>query len=121
MPLFRRKPKPAPVPEVERLDARAIHKLALTLEKAKLGEYVSMMNHPWKNLYLNFVAGIARGAGIAVGTVLVGGLIILIAVHGLKVAFRHAGGVPWVGEQVKSAVGFVLQAAHEKAGTEDGE
>jgi hypothetical protein len=119
MPLFRRKPKPEPKPE--RLDARAVQKLALTLEKARLGDYVEMMNDPWKNLYLNFVAGIARGAGIAVGTVLVGGLIILIAVHGLKVAFRHAGGVPWVGEQVKEAVGFVLQAAHEKAGSDDGE
>ena len=97
-------------------DWKAVHKAAMILEKAKLGEYVTMMGKPWRNIWVNFVAGVARGAGMIVGASLVGGLLVILAVQGLKVAFHHAGGVPWVGAQVKEAVGFVLQAANEKMG-----
>lgn len=121
MPLFRRKPKPAPEPEPQHLDYRMVHKLAMILEKAKLGDYVMMMSKPWRSIWLNFLAGVARGAGMVVGSVLVGGIVVIFMVHGLKVAFRHAGGVPWVGEQVKEAVGFVLKAAHEKMPSKDDE
>jgi hypothetical protein len=119
MPLFRRRKTDEKVVPMK-LDAKALHTIALQLEKARLGDYVAMMSRPGRSIYLNFIAGIARGAGMAVGTVLVGGLIILLAVQGLKMAFRHAGGVPWVGQEVKEAVGFVLQAAHEKASDMDG-
>lgn len=109
------KPKGVTVIATEgNLDWRAVQKTAFILERAKLGEYVTMMGRPWHNIWVNFVAGIARGAGMVVGASLVGGLVVILLVQGLKVAFHHAGGVPWVGEQVKEAVGFVLQAADEK-------
>jgi hypothetical protein len=107
--------EPAAPPELpSNLDWTAVHKAALILEKAKLGDYVDLMGKPWRNIWVNFLAGIARGAGMVVGASLVGGLAVILLVQGLKVAFHHAGGVPWVGEQVKEAVGFVLQAANEK-------
>lgn len=96
------------------LDWKAAQKTAMILERAKLGDYVTMMGKPWRNIWVNFIAGIARGAGMVVGASLVGGLVVILLVQSLKVAFHHAGGVPWVGAQVKEAVGFILQAANEK-------
>jgi hypothetical protein len=104
----------APAGLPSNLDWTAVHKAALILEKAKLGDYVALMGRPWHNIWVNFLAGIARGAGMVVGTVLVGGLVVILLVQSLKVAFHHAGGVPWVGAQVKEAVGFILEAANEK-------
>jgi hypothetical protein len=123
MAIFRRKSKPAPEPEPQHLDYRLVHKLALALEKAKLGDYVMMMSKPWRSIWLNFLAGVARGAGMVVGSVLVGGLVVIFLVQGLKYVAKHSDMVPWVGEQVKEGVGFILKAANEKMGDleEEGE
>jgi hypothetical protein len=52
----------------------------MTLERAKLAEYVQLMNNPWRLLWLNFIAGLARGVGIAIGgSLLVGGLLYLLS------------------------------------------
>lgn len=51
-----------------------VEKIALTLEKAKLGEYVDMMSKPGRLLYSNFIAGLARGFGMAIGFTLLGAL-----------------------------------------------
>lgn len=106
--------KPADTVVPDNLDWKAVQKAAMILERAKLGDYVAMMGKPWRNIWINFLAGIARGAGMIVGASLVGGLVVILMVQGLKLAFHHAGGVPWVGAQVKEAVGFILKAADEK-------
>lgn len=113
---FKRKKKAAP-PEPQQLDYRTVHKLAMILEKAKLGDYVQMMSKPWRSIYLNFLAGVARGAGMVVGTVLVGGVVVVLSIQGLKYVAKHSEMVPWFGDQVKDAVGFVLNAAEEKGGS----
>lgn len=113
MPIFKRKKKQEPV-EPAVLDYKTAHKLAMILEKAKLGDYVQMMSKPWRSIYLNFLAGIARGAGMVVGASLVGGLLVIFTVQGLKYVAKHSDMVPWFGGQVKEAVGFVLNAADEK-------
>lgn len=115
MPASGKKPAPAPPPRPERLDPALVRRLALELEKAKLGDYVQMMSKPWRSIWLNFVAGVSRGVGMVVGSMLVGGLVVVLMMQGLKAAFHHAGGLPWVGDKVKQAVGFVLQAAQEHA------
>jgi hypothetical protein len=52
----------------------------MTLERAKLAEYVQLMNNPWRLLWLNFIAGLARGVGIAIGgSLLVGVLLYLLS------------------------------------------
>jgi hypothetical protein len=55
-----------------------ITELAIRMEKMKLAEYVDLLEHPWRLLYINFIAGLARGFGIAVGFALLGAIIILI-------------------------------------------
>jgi len=42
-------------------------KIADDLEKTQIADYVNLMNRPIKLLWRNFLAGIARGVGSAVG------------------------------------------------------
>lgn len=44
-----------------------IDRLALDMEKAELKEYVNLMRHPWSLIWRNFVSGLTRGIGIALG------------------------------------------------------
>lgn len=53
-----------------------IDRLAVDLEKMKIAEYVNLLNNPRRLLFLNFLAGLARGIGIAVGFTLLGAIFI---------------------------------------------
>ncbi|KJS19151.1 MAG: membrane protein [Clostridiaceae bacterium BRH_c20a] len=44
-----------------------LKKLALDMEKMKLAEYIELLNNPKKLLWVNFIAGVARGLGTAIG------------------------------------------------------
>lgn len=44
-----------------------LEKLAEDMEKMKLAEYVALLNNPVKLLWINFISGIARGLGTAIG------------------------------------------------------
>lgn len=48
-----------------------IKQLAFYLEKMKIAEYVELLNNPRKLLWVNFIAGIARGLGTAIGLTIV--------------------------------------------------
>lgn len=53
-----------------------ISNMAYILEKTKIADYVSLLENPKKLLYMNFLAGIARGLGMAIGFTLLGALVI---------------------------------------------
>ncbi len=55
-----------------------VDQLSLNLERMKLAEYVELLNKPGRLLYINFISGLARGLGIAVGFSLLGALLLLI-------------------------------------------
>jgi len=55
-----------------------MEELGLAMEKMKLAEYVELLNRPLRLLYINFIAGLARGVGMAVGFAILGALIIYI-------------------------------------------
>ena len=48
------------------------------LEKANIAEYVELFRHSRRLLYLNFLAGIFRGSGIAVGFTAVGAIFLYV-------------------------------------------
>ncbi len=58
--------------------SRKIHELSHNIERAKILEYVNLMENPKRLLLINFVAGLARGLGIAVGFSVLGAVAILI-------------------------------------------
>lgn len=51
------------------------------LEKMRIADYVQLLEHPRRLLMINFVAGVARGLGMAVGFTLIGA----IAIYCLRV------------------------------------
>lgn len=55
-----------------------MEELIWALEKASLAEWIELYRRPVRLVYLNFIAGIARGLGIALGVTVLGTLIIYI-------------------------------------------
>lgn len=55
-----------------------IEELSINMEKMKLAEYVELLNKPRRLLFLNFIAGVARGVGFAVGFAILGAVVILV-------------------------------------------
>ncbi|KJR99334.1 MAG: membrane protein [Peptococcaceae bacterium BRH_c4a] len=55
-----------------------IKDLAINIEKMKLAEYVELLNSPWRLLWINFISGIARGMGIAVGFAILGAILLIV-------------------------------------------
>ncbi len=55
-----------------------IDNLAQSMEKMKIAEYVEYLSNTPRMLYINFIAGLARGLGMAVGFTLLGALVIYL-------------------------------------------
>ncbi|MBC7324322.1 MAG: hypothetical protein H5T99_03270, partial [Moorella sp. (in: Bacteria)] len=58
--------------------AGKVQQLITTIEKANVAEWVELYRRPGRLLYLNFIAGVARGLGIAVGFTILGAIVIYI-------------------------------------------
>jgi hypothetical protein len=63
--------------EVKDLESR-VERISLMLEKAKIGDYVTMMTKPKAMLINNFVAGLARGFGMAIGFTILGAVVVYL-------------------------------------------
>jgi hypothetical protein len=78
-----------------------LHKLADIMERMNLSEYLNYMRMPHRVIWLNFVSGIARGLGFAVGMTILFGL--LLYVLGRMVD------IPLIGKYVAKIVSIVQQ------------
>lgn len=75
--------------------------LAENMEKMKLAEYVKLLDNPWRLLYVNFIAGIARGLGVAVGFSVLGALFLIILKRLVLL------NLPWIGGIIAEIVQMV--------------
>ncbi|RKD27848.1 hypothetical protein SAMN02745883_00227 [Caminicella sporogenes DSM 14501] len=57
----------------DKLESFSIH-----LERSKILEYVEMMNNPRRLIFVNFIGGLARGFGMAIGFTILAALVIYI-------------------------------------------
>lgn len=55
-----------------------VNELSTAMEKMKLAEYVYMLEHPRRLLYVNFLIGIARGFGTVIGFTILGAVVLII-------------------------------------------
>lgn len=55
---------------------KRIDELAANMEKMKLAEYVELLHDTRRLLWVNFISGVARGLGIAVGFTILGAVLI---------------------------------------------
>ncbi len=63
--------------KVKELESK-LNEIALILERAKLGDYVNIMTKPKTLLINNFLGGLARGFGTAIGFTILGALVLYI-------------------------------------------
>jgi hypothetical protein len=57
---------------------KKLDQLALYLEKMKLAQYVDLLHNTKRLIWVNLIAGVARGFGIAIGFTILGALAFLI-------------------------------------------
>lgn len=53
---------------------KKLERMSLAMEKANIAEYIELYRNPARLMYLNFLGGILRGFGLAVGFTAVGAL-----------------------------------------------
>lgn len=65
--------------EQVRAITREVDRIAKVVERMNLGDYIGLLQRPGRLLWLNFLAGLARGLGTILGATLLVSLIIAIA------------------------------------------
>jgi len=82
---------------------KQIDHLNRLLERANLVEYMQLIQSPRRMLFLNFMAGVARGFGIAVGFTIIGAFFIYVLT---RLASLN---LPIIGEFIAQVVRMVEQ------------
>ncbi|HEY3365615.1 MAG TPA: DUF5665 domain-containing protein [Symbiobacteriaceae bacterium] len=59
--------------------AERLEKLTFAMEKTNLAEYVELLRSPWRLMMVNFMAGTARGLGIAFGFAVLSAMLLYVA------------------------------------------
>ncbi len=72
-----------------RATMREIDRIAKIVERMNLGDYIGLLQRPGRLLWINFLAGLARGLGTILGATLLFSLI--IAVVGRIIALHLPG------------------------------
>lgn len=57
---------------------KKVGELSSNMERMRLAEYIQMLEHPRRLLYINFLQGMARGFGSAIGFTLLAALFLYI-------------------------------------------
>ncbi|MCX7780368.1 MAG: DUF5665 domain-containing protein [Negativicutes bacterium] len=81
--------------------AQQLEKLVRHLEAMRVAEYVELLQRPARLIFINFVAGISRGLGIAIGATLVFALMIELL---RRIILLH---IPGIGEFIAEIVRIV--------------
>ncbi|MED1792660.1 DUF5665 domain-containing protein [Brevibacillus nitrificans] len=86
------------IKEVRKLNER-MDKIAMFLEDIRLADIVQNYTAPRKLLWINFLAGLARGLGLTIGTA-----IVLALLGSLLSQFLS---IPIIGDYIKDLVDYV--------------
>jgi len=55
-----------------------LQRVSQNMEKFNIAEYLEMLNNPRRYMMINFLGGLSRGLGIAIGFTILGALVIMI-------------------------------------------
>ncbi|AFS78705.1 hypothetical protein Curi_c16980 [Gottschalkia acidurici 9a] len=80
---------------------KKIDELNIRLEKSKIFEYVDLVSNTRRLLYVNFLGGIARGFGMAIGFTILGAIVIYMLQHII------AWNIPLIGDFIAEIVRIV--------------
>lgn len=91
------------IKEVRKLNER-MDKIAMFLEDIRLADIVQNYTAPRKLLWINFLAGLARGLGLTIGTA-----IVLALLGSLLSQFLS---IPIIGDYIRDLVEYVQSYKH---------
>jgi hypothetical protein len=80
-----------------------LQSLAAKFDRSYLAEYISLMQRPFRLMFVNFLAGLARGFGIAVGLTIVASLFIVF------LSYLANLNLPIIGDYIAKLVQIVNQ------------
>ncbi|HCC33035.1 MAG TPA: hypothetical protein DEQ28_03925 [Clostridiales bacterium] len=76
---------------IEQLNLR-LTELTHQLQRTRLADYVSLVEQPRRMVLLNFVAGVARGVGFAIGFTILGAMVLYLLQRVLALNLPVVGG-----------------------------
>lgn len=82
---------------------KKIDDIGIALEKTKINEYVDFINNRKRLIYINFIQGLARGFGMAIGFTLLGALILYLLQQLIKL------NLPLIGDFIAEIVKIVKE------------
>jgi hypothetical protein len=94
--------------EVSRL-AEAVTRLSVRLEAFNLADLLEVSKRPWKLVWTNFIAGLARGVGMFLGAGIAGTIVLGLATWFLYHALEVAEMIPVINQLTQIATDFVKQ------------
>jgi uncharacterized protein DUF5665 len=68
-----------------------------------VAETTEMVKRPWRATYINFLIGLSRGVGFAVGLIVLGTIVVYL----LLKLLQNLGDVPLIGEYIAEIVKYV--------------
>lgn len=80
-----------------------LDRIAITLEKTKIAEYVDLINNRRRLFYINFFQGLVRGFGMAIGFTALGALFIYLLKSLIKL------NLPLIGDFISEIVKIVQE------------
>ncbi|WP_278278805.1 DUF5665 domain-containing protein [Anaerobacterium chartisolvens] len=89
---------------------KKLDKISLNMERFKLVDYVHFLEHPRKMFWPNFLGGLARGFGIAIGFTLLGALIVYL----LQIIVKW--NLPIIGEFISEIIEIVQDSMNKTGG-----
>ena len=92
-------PEPAQTVRLEPETVVRLHRLADIFERMNLAQYLAFMSSPRRILWFNFVAGLARGLGFAIGMTVLFGLTLYL--------LGHMVDLPLIGKYIAKIVAVV--------------
>lgn len=95
-----------------RLNANVL-KLAHRLEASNLASYADLVQHPWRMVWVNFTAGLARGVGLFLGAGVMGALTFALVTWAVYYLLKVADMIPVLGHLAQIARDFVQQLLRE--------
>lgn len=82
----------------------AVEKLSIYMEKMKLADYVELLNDIPRLLWINFISGIARGLGMAMGFTILFAILVIILKDLVKLK------LPVIGDFIAELVHLVQES-----------
>tara|TARA_B100000965_G_C19341156_1_gene647477 strand:+ start:192 stop:470 length:279 start_codon:yes stop_codon:yes gene_type:complete len=76
-----------------------LENFSVALERTKIAEYTEIINNPKRLLIVNFVGGLARGLGMAIGFTLLAGIIVYV--------IQQLVDLPLIGEYIAELLNII--------------